>query len=119
VDSTIAVFERVQKNESIGDNGGMNHGGHVACVHALVGNYQAFHQVGQVFRFRAYKMNLFFLPGNCLTDIILAQSVVGIAKPWINNAILKLDQLSFFCKSLLAPPVEAAPRNARSGSRWV
>ena len=98
MNSTVAVLERVQENESIGDGGGMNHGGHVACVHALVGADQAFHQVGQIFRLRTCEVNLFFLPGDRLADIILGRPVVGSAKPRIDNAILKLDQSLFLAK---------------------
>ena len=39
VNSAIAVLERVEENKTISDGGGVNHGGHVATFHALVGFY--------------------------------------------------------------------------------
>ena len=100
VDSTIAVLERVQKNESIGDGGGVNHRGHVSGVHTLVGGYQAVHQVGQVLWFRTREVDRLLLPGDRLADIVLVRPVIGIAKSWIDNAILNLDQLRFSAEVL-------------------
>ena len=95
VNSTVAVFKRVQKNEPVGDNGGVNHGGHIAGVHTLMSGYQALHQVGQILRLRTCEMYSFPLPGDCLSDIVLARPVIGVSKPLIDNSILKFDQAGF------------------------
>ncbi len=101
VDSTVAVLEGVQKDESIGDDRGLNHRGHSSGIHALVGCYEAVHEVGQVFRLRACEIDSLLLPGYRLTDIALTRPVIGIAESCVDNPVLNLNQWLFSAEVFL------------------
>ena len=80
-----------------------------------MGGDQAFHQTGQVFRLRACEMDLLFLPGNRLADIVLVRPVVGGAESWIDNAVLQLDQPRFLAEVFLLRHLKQCNETLGSG----
>ena len=94
----VAVLERMEEDKSVGHGSGVDHGRYVARFHPLVGGEQAFHQAGQVFRFRTGEMDSLLLPGDRLADIVLARAVIGFMESWIDNAVLQIDQPRFLAE---------------------
>lgn len=90
MDTAIAVLEGVKEDESVSRRRGVRHHGGAALLHPLVGGDQASHQVIQVFGLWTHVVYPLSLPGDRLTDIVLALPVPGVAKSWVDDPILQV-----------------------------
>jgi len=92
VDTTVSILKGVHEDKSVGDRGGMDHGRDRAVLHHEMGSEQAIHETCKILGLRADIMNELLLVGNRLPDVVLALTVIGIAKAGIDDAILDIDQ---------------------------
>jgi hypothetical protein len=91
MDPADPVLERMQKNETVSNGGGVNDGRDTSLYHLLVGGHQTFHQAGEVFGLRGREVHLLLLPGNGLADVILTGAIARGGEPRIDDAVLHLD----------------------------
>ena len=92
VNAAIAVLEGMEKDECVGDGGGMHDGVDIARFHALVGIEQPGHERVQGIRLGADEVDGYPVEAHRLADVVLGLSVARIAKARVHDSVLKVDQ---------------------------
>ena len=92
VDAAVAVLERMEEHECVGDGRGVDHGMDGARLQAPVGGDQPFHEALQGGRFRAYEVDDLSIDAHGLAHVVLRLAVAGIAKTRIDDSVLQVDQ---------------------------
>ena len=78
MDTSIAILERMEEYEPVGDRGRMDHRRNATCIHPLMRRDQSAHERIQIFGFRAGEVDLFALPRHAFADIALDLAIVHI-----------------------------------------